>query len=461
MNIDLVYVVFALAALASFAWQRPAVAALLTFLGGWLVLPVGHFPAGSAAVDFPYWIIGLALPSDMLLSKAWIAPAAAMLGVLAFDRAALMRWRPVWADAPMLLWCLWPALRALGSPGADPAGWLASLYLAGCWGLPWLLGRLYCADLAGQRLFVKALALAGAACLPFSLIEGFSGPRTYGWFYDDHPFRLDGAFRYFGYRPLGFFENGNQFGLWISLCALAAVWLALATAPGHGRRLHRGLAALTAAMALAAQSVGGILLLGMGLAVLWASRFVKARTLLVAPLALLLVAGAVYLSGVVPVAKIGKDTAFGQRVIGAFRAVGRGSFTWRIGQDQKLLADATARPLVGSADWAWWRSKETRPWGLALLVVGQFGLVGLVAGFGALAGPAFAAAWRAPRDSPWQLQALPLLLAVIVAMTLLDALMNSFVFFPAMLAAGGLAGAGRARDAVERAGEHRLATAST
>ena len=440
MNIDLVYLVFALAALAVFAWQQPAVAASVVFFGGWLVLPVGHFPAGSAGVDFPYWIIGLALPSDMLLTKAWVAPAAAMLGVLAFDRATLFRLRPVWADAPMLVWCLWPALRALGSPGTDPEGWLASLYLAGCWGLPWLLGRLYYADVPGQRLLVKALALAGAACLPLSLIEGIGGPQTYGWFYDDHPFRLDGAFRYIGYRPLGFFENGNQFGLWVSLCALAALWLALASG---GKRLYRGLAALTAAMALAAQSVGGILLLGMGLAVMWASRFVRARSLLVAPLALLLVAGAVYLSGVVPVAKIGKETAFGQRVVGAFRAVGRGSFTWRIGQDQKLLADATARPLVGSGDWAWWRSKKTRPWGLPLLVVGQFGLIGLIAGFGALAGPAFAAAWRTPRGSAWQVQALPLLLAVIVALTLLDALLNSFVFFPAILAAGGLAGTGR------------------
>lgn len=443
MNIDLVYGVFALVALGLFAWQRPAVAALVVFLGGWLVLPVGHFPAGSAAVDFPYWIIGLALPSDMLLTKAWVAPAAAMLGVLAFDRAALLRLRPVWADAPMLLWCLWPALRALHSPGADPEGWLASLYLAGCWGLPWLLGRLYCADVPGQRLFVGALALAGAACLPFSLIEGIGGPQVYGWLYDTHPFRLDGTVRYVGHRPLGFFENGNQFGLWISLCALAALWLAFASGAERGGSLRRWLAALTATMALAAQSVGGILLLGMGLAVMWASCFVRARTLLVAPLALLLVAGAVYLSGIVPVAKIGKETAFGQRVVGTFRAVGRGSFTWRIGQDQKLLADATARPLAGSGDWAWWRSKETRPWGLPLLVVGQFGLIGLVAGFGALAGPALAAVRRAPRASAWQLEALPLLLAVIVALTLLDALMNSFVFFPAILAAGGLAGARR------------------
>ena len=79
MNIDLVFLLFALAAQALFAFVRPATAAWVTFLGGWIILPVGHFPAGSAAAEFPYWISGLALPSDMLLTKAWVAPAAMVL----------------------------------------------------------------------------------------------------------------------------------------------------------------------------------------------------------------------------------------------------------------------------------------------------------------------------------------------------------------------------------------------
>jgi hypothetical protein len=35
---------------------------------------------------------------------------------------------------------------------------------------------------------------------------------------------------------------------------------------------------------------------------------------------------------------------------------------------------------------------------------------------------------------------MPLLLAVIVGLTMIDALMNSFIFFPAVLIAGSLAG---------------------
>ena len=35
----------------------------------------------------------MALPSDMLLTKAWLAPLSALAGVAAFDRGALRRFR--------------------------------------------------------------------------------------------------------------------------------------------------------------------------------------------------------------------------------------------------------------------------------------------------------------------------------------------------------------------------------
>ena len=455
MNIDLVYAIFVLAGLAVFRFVPPAVAALAVYFAGWIVLPVGHFPVGSAAVDFPYWITGLAVPSDMLLTKAWVAPAAALLGVLVFDRAALARLRPVWADLPIALWCAWPLLQGLLIAAPKPAGWLASLYLAGCWGLPWVLGRLYCATPEGRLRLVQALVFAGVACLPFSLIEGMLGPELYASVYEVHPFHLDGAARYVGYRPIGFFEHGNQFGLWVSLCALAAVWLAWAAPPGRGSRLWRALALLAVAIALAAQSVGGILIGGLGIAVLWASRVLRPRLMIAGASALLILCGALYVSGAVPIARIAKDTAIGQRMVGVFKSVGRGSFTWRIAQDQKLMGEAMKKPLTGSADWAWWRAKEMRPWGLTLLVVGQFGLTGLLLCLATLLWPALAAAWRAPRGSPWRMEALPLLLAVILGLTVFDALMNSFIFFPALLGAGGLAASYSVRSAKRATGNTR------
>jgi hypothetical protein len=459
MNIELANLGFVPCGLAVFWFCRPAVAVFIVFLGGWLLLPVGHFPAGSASADFPYWITGLAVPSDMLLTKAWIAPAVALLGTLAFDRAAWSRLRPLWMDAPMALWCAWPLLQSLVAAEPRPQPALASLYLLGSWGLPWLIGRMYGSTREGQQLLATGLAWSALACLPFSLIEGAIGPAVYGWVYEPHPFRFDGAIRYLGYRPLGFFEDGNQFGLWVSMSALAAFWLAVTAPAGAAARGARATAALVGAMAVAAQSVGALLMLGIGAGFLWACRLLRPRRMVAAVAVVLIVGGAVYVSGVVPITEFGKNTALGQKVVDVFRAAGRGSFTWRISQDQKLLPDAMARPVAGSAAWDWWRPKGTRPWGLSVLVLGQFGLVGLGLCFGALLAAPLRLAWRAPRASGWRAQGLPLMLATLVVLTALDALMNSFIFFPAIVVAGGLAAesARRPRGEITRLGVHSVA----
>ena len=451
MNIDIVYGVFGVAGGLIFWRCRPALATLIVFLGGWLLLPVGHYPAGSAEAVFPYWIIGLALPSDMLLTKAWIAPATALLGVALFDRPTLRRLRPVWLDLPLVLWCVWPLLQAPLTNEPRPAGWIASLYLTGCWGLPWLLGRLYFSTPAAQLLLVKGLAVSALVCLPIALLEGVAGPVLYGWLYEPHPFRFDGIQRYLGLRPLGFFEDGNQYGLWVSLCALAALWLAVAqrrrsAAPASRRPRLLLLAGATSAIALAAQSLGALLMLGLGGVLLSAARVVRPRRLIVGGVAVLIAVSAVYLSGVVPIRRLATDSALGQRVVAGFKAAGRGSFTWRISQDQKVLKVALVRPIIGQARWDWWRSQQMRPWGLAMLVLGQFGLIGLGLWLGSLLLPALQAVWPLAAGDAWSAAGLPLLLAVLIALTVLDGLLNSFIFFPAVLIAGGLAGMRSARS---------------
>lgn len=427
-----------LASLLAFNTLPPRSAALAVFFGGWLFAPVGAFPAGSSAAEHPYWLLGAALPSDMALHKAWIVPLAVLLAALGFDRASLRAFRPSWFDAPLLAWCAWPLLQSLLFVAqAQPSGLAASMYLFGTWGLTWFIGRVYCRGAEGALALARATALAGAACLPFALAEGVFGAQIYGWFFEPHPFREDGDERYLGWRPLGFFENGNQYGLWISLCALVALWLAYSRQQRDRR--WRWLAWLTAAMALAAQSIGGLMLALFGAAALALSARLRPRRMVAVTIVTGVLVSAVYVSGVVPVRRIADDTAIGRATVAAIKAIDRGSFTWRIAQDQRALPLAMAHPLAGSGQWDWWRAQPSRPWGLAMLLLGQFGLVGVALASSTLLAPAVRAAWHAPRGAALAPAALPWLLALVVLLAMLDAVLNSFVFFPALLMAGALA----------------------
>jgi len=124
----------------------------------------------------------------------------------------------------------------------------------------------------------------------------------------------------------------------------------------------------------------------------------------------------------------------GRKVVEFVKSTGRGSFTWRIARDQRALPVIAEHPLVGSGRWDWWRKNGERPWGLALLIIGQFGLIGLALAFGSLLLPASRALATNWYPGAWRTYSVAL--AIVVAMALADAVLNSFFFYPAILAAG-------------------------
>jgi len=436
--IEAIFAAYGIVALLLFRFVAPSRAVAITCFAGWLILPVGNFPAGSTGTVFPYWITGAAVPSDMLLTKMWWPPVVALAGALWVDRQTLARWRPGWADVPMVLWCLWPIGQWPFVENPEPQPWIASLYLGAAWGAPWLLGRVYFWGEDGGRQLIASMVAGMAVLVPIALIEGTFGPMVYGWVYELHPFRFDGAQRYIGFRPLGFFENGNQYGIWVAATALAAIWLWQTPSDPRMRGRLAAIAMLGLAIALMSQSVGAILLLFSGLALLWTVGRSPMRWVLPLFLLLMVSGGAIYLSGKIPLRALAENTAIGRQMVEIIRSSGRGSFTWRIARDQTALPLVVAHPIVGTARWDWWRKNNERPWSLVLLILGQFGLIGLVLAFGSLMTPALRAlaikghsgAWRVHPTAP---------LAVIVLMASADALLNSFFFYPAIVAAGALA----------------------
>jgi len=97
------------------------------------------------------------------------------------------------------------------------------------------------------------------------------------------------------------------------------------------------------------------------------------------------------------------------------------------------------QPVAGQQRWDWWRQKDTRPWGLGMLTAGQFGLVGAALWVTLLLWPVVRIFRYAPYTDPRLPRTLDTLLAMVVVAAVLDGMVNSFFFYPAILIAGALA----------------------
>jgi hypothetical protein len=262
------------------------------------------------------------------------------------------------------------------------------------------------------------------------------GPKVYGWFYEPHPFRFDGIHRYIGYRPLGFFENGNQYGIWVAATALAAVALWQNEFTPRTRGLLGLIAAMALIIAFMSQSMGAIFLLLLGLAFLWKrGTFIAGWTLRLA-LLIAVVGGVAFVSGRLPLRHLAEDSSVGREIVHTIRQAGRNSILWRLARDQQALGIFREHPVLGTAQWDWWRQFDQRPWGLATLLLGQFGAIGLILAFGSLLAPAIGSLRMPSRQSRNSLPSSAL--AIIVLMGVADMLFNSFILYPAILAAGAL-----------------------
>lgn len=191
----------------------------------------------------------------------------------------------------------------------------------------------------------------------------------------------------------------------------------------------RWIAAVLVGIALAAQSAGVVLLLLVGGVV----RPTLPRWLLPAAGATLLMGG----RGVPQRRRAARPYrarhAAGQVLLGAFWSMGRGSLPWRISQDQRALPLIVQRPVIGYGAWDCWRPLGRRPWGLPMLVIGQYGVVGLALLMIAILTGPLGTLWRGVRAERFAL-------AVIVLLAGVDAALNSTIYFPAILFAAALAG---------------------
>lgn len=336
------------------------------------------------------------------------------------------RFRATLLDFALSLFCLSPLLASFAGKISIQQGLIQSAYLASVWGCTWITARVALAEDDGRRYLATAIAWSGVVLLIAAILEAVHPAWIYVAVYGPHPFVSTGVSRYIGFRPLAFFEDGNQYGIWISMAAIAGAHRVVV---GRKRSaVDLGIAALLIVSAVASQSMGAILLFFA--ASFWMALTVRARrALLIAAALLTAVGGTAYLSGKVPLRSWVVETRTGQMVNAVLRASGRGSLGWRVQRDQKALGLIHSAPLTGYGTWDWWRPVGAHPWGLPLLIAGQFGLLSLGLAAIALLTAALRDIWRGSSS----------LLPIVIVCAMVDAWLNSAIYLPAILVAGAIA----------------------
>ena len=436
--IHIAFVAWLVATFLVFASRPPAVAAVASFVAGWLFLP-----------NAGYELTGLH-------NKTEIVSLGVLAASLVLAPGPWRRLRPRLLDLVVLVAVLTP----LVSARANDLTW----YNAGSsafrqflkFGVPYLVGRAYLSDLAGLRAVAVGVFLGGVAYIPFCLYEIRMSPQLHRILYGFHQHEFIQTVRWGGFRPMVFMQHGLAVGMWMTAACLAGVWLwrRKALRSVWGIDVPWLLAPLLVTTLLV-KSVGALVLLAAGLAVLFAGRWL--RTAL--PVGLLALVPPAYIAARASGAWSGQQII---EVAARFDPERAESVRTRLLNENDLVERAFQRPLFG---WGGYGRAEVRDDqgqstsirdGLWVILLGETGLVGLVTVLAMMLAPPLWVAVRLRRRlllDPALASAA--VLTVLLALTMIDSLFNAFTSPPLIAASGGLLGLAVAARARPRPGPVR------
>jgi hypothetical protein len=414
-----------------FAALPPRRAVISAFLVAWLFLPM----------------VGYDLPGLPDYTKTSATCAGVLLAAAIFDGARFLRFRPRFVDVPIAVWCLIPFFSAVSYGWGLYEGFASILNQTVQWGMPYFIGRLYFDDLRSIRELAIGVFIGGLVYTPLCLFEIRFSPQLHSMVYGFHQHSWIQTLRGGGYRPTVFMQHGLAVGTFMCTAALIGLWLWRTKA----LRSIMGVPSLWLAVAVAGTAVlckssGATVLMLLGIAILWATKWIRrpflAAMLVATPAAYILLRTIAGWSG--------------QELIDLARMISdeRGnSLQSRLNSESVLWALVQPQLWVGSGRFIYSLQRINNegpgviPDGMWIIALGCNGLIGLAAFVGVLTLPP-ALLLRKVKARFWAHPAVAAaaVLAVVVALYMVDCLFNAMNNPILLLAAGGVASIASLRD---------------
>ena len=309
---------------------------LVSLLAGWLFLP---------------WFnqVGRAIP--VLHSKEMFVPAVILAVSLALDWPAWseLRWRL--ADVPIAVICLSPFLTSLSNDLGAYDGAAAVVNSTMIWGAPYLLGRVYLGTPAALFEAAESLVLAGLTYVPFCLWEIRMSPQLHRQVYGFAQHSFAQHVRDGQYRPMLFMAHGLMVAMFMASATVVAFWLwRTRRARLVGRVPMSWAVAILGVTTILCRSVGAVVLMAAGMAILEGTRRLRTSVLVV----LLALVPAVYCTLRITDWDYQPMVMQAERWFGQQRAE---SLRSRLAFDQELKDHDMKRPWLG---WGKWNASRLR-----------------------------------------------------------------------------------------------------
>lgn len=396
-------------------------AVIVSFLTAWLFLPMVTY-------KLPF------LPDYTKMSATC---AGIFLATIIFDVKRVVRFKPSWADVPMVLFCVFPFLSSM-SNGLGPYDGASDVaYHVITWGMPYFIGRIYFNDARSLRELVIAMLIGGLIYVPLCLFEVRMSPKLHYLIYGS--FARLVQVRYGGWRPSVFMDGGLQVGMWMTMASLIGIWM---RKTGALRRIWGFSAVPMVAVLLITtflcRATGALALLVMGLAVMWITWRLHTKWVLVG----LLLIAPVYVATRSTAVWNGEPVLSWAKMVDNDRAE---SLKFRLHNEDMLAAKAMRQPWFGWGSWG--RDRVYDKWGndisitdgLWIIEFGRHGYAGLISWLAAMMVPLGLLAWRYPARRLVSAELAPaLVLAILVALYAIDCLVNAMINPMFMLAGGGV-----------------------